>query len=99
MGFELSVAPGVLLLNPVFVCVCVCCSTEAVLDSTSVVGRADAGVVVDAVHTGGVILTVIVFAVIWVHLTSLALKARQTHTSGVGPKTDTGCCYLWWYGV
>lgn len=61
------------------------------LDSTPVVGRADAGVIVDAVHAGGVILAVIVFAVIRVHLAPLALKTRRTHTAGMGTK-QICCC-------
>ena len=53
-------------------CVCVC---------TCVVGRTDAGVVVDAVDAGGVVLAVVVFAVVRVHLAALALEARRTHTA------------------
>lgn len=60
--------------------------TEAGLHSTSVVGRADTGVVVDSIHAGGVILAVIVFTIIRVHLTLLALETRQTHTAGAGQK-------------
>lgn len=54
---------------------CVCVS------STCVVGGADAGVVVDAVHTGGVVLTVIVLTVVRVHLTLQTLVPRRTRTA------------------
>ncbi len=53
---------------------------------TCIVGWADAGVVVDSVDAGGVVLAVVVFAVIRVYLTALALKTRRTHTA---TKTDT----------
>lgn len=48
---------------------------------TCVVGRTDAGVVVDAVDAGGVVLTVVVLAVVRVHLTTLALEAWRAHTA------------------
>lgn len=55
---------------------------------TSIVVGADAGVVVDSIHTGGVILTVVVFTVIGIHLTLLALEPRRTHTAaGMWRKT------------
>lgn len=57
-------------------------------DLTCVVGRADAHVVVDAVHAGGVVLAVVVLAVVWVDLTPLSLEAQRTGaalgTCGVG---------------
>lgn len=49
--------------------------------STCVVWRTDAGVVVDPIDAGGVVLTVVVFAVIWVYLTMLALKTWRTRTA------------------
>lgn len=48
---------------------------------TCVVGGTDAGVVVDSVNAGGVVLTVIVFTVIWVYLTTLALEAWRAHAA------------------
>lgn len=48
---------------------------------TCVVGRTDAGVVVDAVDAGGVVLTVVVLAVVRVYLTTLALEARRAYTA------------------
>lgn len=43
---------------------------------TCVVRWANACVVVDPVHTGGAVFTVIILTVIWVDLTSLSLKAQ-----------------------
>lgn len=48
---------------------------------TCVVGGTDAGVVVDSVNAGGVVLTVIVLTVIWVYLTPLALKTWRAHAA------------------
>lgn len=48
---------------------------------TCVVGWTDAGVVVDSVHAGGVVLTVVVLAVIGVCLAALALKPWGAHTA------------------
>lgn len=45
---------------------------------TCVVGGADTHVVVDAVHAGGIVLTVVVFTIIRVDLTPLSLKAQRT---------------------
>ena len=55
------------------------CATMGV--PTRVVWRTDAGVVVDPINAGGIVLAVIVFTVIWVYLTTLALKTRRTHTA------------------
>lgn len=49
--------------------------------STCVVGWADTGVVVNAVHAGGVVLTVVVLAIIGVCLAAMALKTRRAHTA------------------
>lgn len=43
---------------------------------TCVVRRAHARIVVDPVHTGGIVFTVVVLTVIWVDLTPLSLKAQ-----------------------
>lgn len=43
---------------------------------TCVVRRAHACVVVDPVHTGGAVFTVVILTVIWVDLTPLSLKAQ-----------------------
>lgn len=43
---------------------------------TRVVWRAHTRVVVDPVHTGGIVLAVIVLAVVWVDLTPLPLEAQ-----------------------
>lgn len=48
---------------------------------TCVVRWTDAGVVVDSIDAGRVVLTVVVFTVIWVYLTTLALESRWTHTA------------------
>lgn len=48
---------------------------------TCVVGWTDTGVVVDSVHAGGVVLTVVVLAVIRVRLAATALKTWWTHTA------------------
>lgn len=44
---------------------------------TRVVRRADTHVVVDPVHAGGIVFTVVVLAVVWIDLTALALKAQR----------------------
>lgn len=48
---------------------------------TCVVGRTDAGVVVDSVDAGGVVLTVVVFAVVWVYLATATLETRRAHAA------------------
>lgn len=48
---------------------------------TFVVRGADTSVVVDAIHTGGVILTIVVFTVIGIQFTLLALIPRRTHAA------------------
>lgn len=51
---------------------------------TCVVRRAHARIVVDPVHTRGVVFTVVVLTVIWVDLTPLSLKAQRAGaTSGM----------------
>lgn len=57
--------------------------SNLVTQVTCVVWRTDAGVVVDPIDAGGVVLTVVVFAVVWVHLTMLALKTWRTRTAEV----------------
>lgn len=47
---------------------------------TCVVGWTDTGVVVDSIHAGGVVLTVVVLAVIGVCLAAMALKTWWAHT-------------------
>lgn len=51
--------------------------TQASGDLTCVVWWADTHIVVDAVHTSGIVLAVIVLAVVWVDLTPLPLKAKR----------------------
>ena len=53
----------------------------SVYECTCVVGRTDAGVVVDSIDAGGVVLTVVVFTVVWVYLTTLALESWRTHAA------------------
>lgn len=48
---------------------------------TCVVGWTQAGVVVDSVHAGGVVLAVVVLAVIGVCLAALALKTWRAHAA------------------
>ena len=48
--------------------------------STCVLWGAHAGVVIDSVHTGGVVLAVVVLAVVNVDLTLVAFEAFWTHT-------------------
>lgn len=60
---------------------------------TCVVGRADAGVVVDAIDAGGVVLTVVVFTVVGVYLTARTLEARWTHTA-THTHAHTTCGYI-----
>lgn len=50
---------------------------------TSVVGGAKTSVVVDSINAGCSVLTVMVFAVVSVSLTSRALKAQGTLTAGM----------------
>lgn len=47
---------------------------------TCVLGRTHAGVVVDSVDTGGIVLTVVVLAVVDVDLTFVAFETLRTHT-------------------
>lgn len=60
---------------------CVCGNRWCVYVCTCVVGWTDAGVVVDSVDAGRVVLTVVVFAVVWVYLTTLALETWRAHTA------------------
>lgn len=71
---------------------------------TRVVRRADTHVVVDPVHAGGIVLTVVVLAVVWVDLTALALKAQRAGAAlgmcgkrrkGVGGVTESGVGLGW----
>lgn len=57
---------------------------------TCVVGWADAGVVVDPVHAGGVVLAVVVLAVVGVCLAALALKARRARAATDTQRRQTG---------
>ena len=48
---------------------------------TCVVRWTDACVVVDSIDAGRVVLTVVVFTVIWVNLTTMAFKTGRTDTA------------------
>ena len=72
-------------LKPICYCYTLCPNdhrlTKPQWELTSVVGGADAGVVVDAIDAGGVVLTVVVFTIVGVYLTPLTLETRRTHTA------------------
>lgn len=55
---------------------------------TCVVGGAEAGVVAHSVHTGGVVLTAVVFAVVDVHFTEGAVETEGTRTTGQNKNTN-----------
>lgn len=63
-------------------------------DLTRVVRRADAHIVVDPVHAGGIVLTVVVLAIVWIDLTLLALEAQRAGAAlgvcGVGRRGARG---------
>lgn len=62
---------------------------------TCVVGWTHAGVVVDSVHAGGVVLAVVVLAVIGVCLAALALKTWWAHAA-TGTQTQRRSGVLFW---
>ena len=69
---------------------------------TRVVGWAHTHVVVDPVHTGGVVLAVVVLTVVWVDLTPLPLEAQRAGaalgTCGWGQGSGSGGRLEWQRG-
>lgn len=63
-------------------------STGEVGAATCVMGGTQAGVVANAVNTGGAIVTSVVLAVVYVHLAEGPVKTKSTHTTA-GKRTDT----------
>lgn len=53
------------------------------LKHTSIVRRADAGIIINAIHTRWVILAVVVFAVVRIYLTPLTFKSRRACTAEI----------------
>lgn len=62
-------------------------SCSLIAHLTCVIRRAQTDIVVDPIHTGRVILAVVIFTVIWVYFTPLSLIPKETRTALEKDKT------------